>query len=138
MRDADERLGQSSTGGVERGAPTGMRRRSGKYVSKAPPKYNSEKYRLELEGEDLVARQPDLKTGKPIQMTGGYDEMSDRSYPDYPGGTSRQRAVRNVLRRAMEAEGFSVYSAEWWHFDYKDWRLYRIGNQRFEDLNIPR
>jgi CubicO group peptidase (beta-lactamase class C family)/D-alanyl-D-alanine dipeptidase len=76
----------------------------------------------------------DLRTGEPVVTTGGYDEMSDRSYPEYPGGTSRQRALREILRAAMEAEGFSVFSAEWWHFDYKDWRQYRIGNQRFEDL----
>lgn len=76
----------------------------------------------------------DLRTGEPVVMTGGYDEMSDRSYPDYPGGTSRQRALRELLRSAMESEGFTVYEAEWWHFDYKDWRRYRIGNQRFEEL----
>jgi len=76
----------------------------------------------------------DLRTGEPVVMTGGYDEMSDRSYPDYPGGTSRQRALRELLRSAMEAEGFTVYEAEWWHFDYKDWQQYRIGNQRFEEL----
>ncbi len=76
----------------------------------------------------------DLKTGRPVRMVGGYDEMSDRSYPDYPGGTSQQRALRQILRDAMEAEGFSVFEAEWWHFDYKDWRVYRIGNARFEDL----
>jgi CubicO group peptidase (beta-lactamase class C family)/D-alanyl-D-alanine dipeptidase len=76
----------------------------------------------------------DLRTGRPVQMVGGYDEMSDRSYPDYPGGTSKQRALREILRRAMEAEGFRVYDAEWWHFDYQDWRRYRIGNQTFEQL----
>ena len=76
----------------------------------------------------------DLRTGEPVVMTGGYDEMSDRSYPEYPGGTSRQRALREMLRAAMEAQGFTVYEAEWWHFDYGDWRKYRIGNQRFEDL----
>lgn len=76
----------------------------------------------------------DLRTGEPVVTTGGYDEMSDRSYPDYPGGTSRQRALREILRAAMEREGFTVYEAEWWHFDYKDWRSYRIGNQRFEEL----
>ena len=64
----------------------------------------------------------DRKTGKPVVMTGGYDEMSDRSYPDYPGGTGLQRWHRDLLRRAMEAESFTVYEAEWWHFDYKDWR----------------
>ena len=34
----------------------------------------------------------------------------------------------------MEAEGFAVYEAEWWHFDYRDWRKYGIGNQTFEEL----
>lgn len=76
----------------------------------------------------------DLATGDVIEMTGGYDEMSPRSFPDYPGGTSRQRWHRELLRTAMEAQGFAVYEAEWWHFDYKDWHSYRIGNQRFEEL----
>jgi CubicO group peptidase (beta-lactamase class C family)/D-alanyl-D-alanine dipeptidase len=76
----------------------------------------------------------ELKTGKPVVMVGGFDEMSERSYPDYPGGTSLQRWHRDLLRRAMEAEGFTVYEAEWWHFDYKDWRKYRIGNLPFEKI----
>jgi D-alanyl-D-alanine dipeptidase len=70
----------------------------------------------------------DRKTGKAIEMPGNYDEFSDRSYPPYPGGTTLQRWHRDLLRRAMEAEGFTVYEAEWWHFDYKDWRKYPIGN----------
>jgi D-alanyl-D-alanine dipeptidase len=78
----------------------------------------------------------DLETGDPIIMTGGYDEMSPRSFPDYPGGTSRQRWHRELLREAMEAEDFVVYEAEWWHFDYRDWQSYRIGNERFEELGM--
>jgi D-alanyl-D-alanine dipeptidase len=73
-------------------------------------------------------------TGKAVKMVGGYDEMSDRSYPDYPGGTSLERWHRELLRQAMEDEGFSVYEAEWWHFDYKDWRKYPILNLTFEEL----
>lgn len=76
----------------------------------------------------------DLKTGKPVSMTGVYDEMSERSYPFYPGGTSLERWHRDILRHAMEAEGFSVYEFEWWHFDYKDWRQYPILNTPFEQL----
>ncbi len=76
----------------------------------------------------------DRKTGKPIEMVGGFDEMSDRSYPEYPGGTSWQRFHRDLLRRAMGAESFTVYEAEWWHFDYKDWRKYPILNLTFEEL----
>jgi D-alanyl-D-alanine dipeptidase len=76
----------------------------------------------------------DLASGKPIEMPGAYDEMSPRSFPDYPGGTSLQRWHRDLLRRAMESEGFSVYEAEWWHFDYKDWKEYPILNVPFEKL----
>jgi D-alanyl-D-alanine dipeptidase len=72
----------------------------------------------------------DLRTSRPVATTGGYDEFSNRSYPYYPGGTSRQRWYRDLLRSTMEAQGFTVYDAEWWHFDYFDWRSYRIGNSR--------
>lgn len=77
----------------------------------------------------------DLKTGKPVEMVSGYDEFSDRAYPNYWGGTSRQRWHRELLRHTMEDAGFRVYEAEWWHFDFKDWRAYRIGNQGFEELS---
>jgi D-alanyl-D-alanine dipeptidase len=76
----------------------------------------------------------DLATGQPVEMPGRYDEMSARSYPDFVGGTSRQRWLRDLLRRAMEAEGFSVYEQEWWHFDYKDWPAYGIGTATFSEL----
>lgn len=76
----------------------------------------------------------DLKTRRPVEMVGTYDETTDRSYPDYPGGTSLQRWHRDLLRTAMESEGFTVFEAEWWHFDYKDWRQYRIGNAEFDKI----
>ena len=80
----------------------------------------------------------DRRTGRPIEMVSGYDEFSNRAFPDYPGGTSRQRYDRELLRRAMEAEGFRVYDAEWWHFDYQDWRFYPIGNQTFDQIRPTR
>jgi D-alanyl-D-alanine dipeptidase len=78
----------------------------------------------------------DLKTGKPMQMPGTYDEMSPRSFPDYPGGTSLQRWHRDLLRWAMESEDFTVYEHEWWHFDFKDWHEYPILNVPFEKLQF--
>jgi D-alanyl-D-alanine dipeptidase len=78
----------------------------------------------------------DLKTGKPVEMVSTYDETTARAYPNYPGGTSLQRWHRQLLRDAMESEGFTVYEAEWWHFDYKDWQKYRIGNVRFEQIGL--
>jgi D-alanyl-D-alanine dipeptidase len=76
----------------------------------------------------------DLKTGAPVQMPSGYDEMSERAYADYKGGTAEQRERREILRRAMEKEGFTVYPQEWWHFDYKDWKEYPVMNVRFEEM----
>ena len=76
----------------------------------------------------------DLKSGNAVEMTGRYDEMSPRSYADYVGGTSRQRWLRELLRSAMEAQGFAVYPEEWWHFDYKDWSDYGIGTATFTQL----
>jgi CubicO group peptidase (beta-lactamase class C family)/D-alanyl-D-alanine dipeptidase len=76
----------------------------------------------------------DRQSGAVIPMVAGYDEFSPRSFPLYPGGTARQRWYRNLLRRAMEAEGFRIYEYEWWHFDYQDWQQYRIGNLTFEQL----
>ncbi|HEY0674319.1 MAG TPA: M15 family metallopeptidase [Longimicrobiales bacterium] len=76
----------------------------------------------------------DLKTGQAVEMPSGYDEFSTRAYPEYPGGTARQRWHRDLLRRVMEAEGFRVYNVEWWHFDYQDWRLYPVLNRRFEEI----
>ena len=76
----------------------------------------------------------DLKTGEPVEMVSGYDEFSDRAFPEYPGGTSLQRWRRELLRSAMEAEGFDVYEWEWWHFDYREWRKYPIGTLRFEEI----
>ena len=67
-------------------------------------------------------------------MVGGYDEFTARSYPNYYGGRTEQRWHRKLLRDTMESVGFSIYEYEWWHFDYKDWKQYPIGNTRFEDL----
>ena len=78
----------------------------------------------------------ELKTGRPVEMPGTYDEMSPRSFPDYPGGTSLQRWHRDLLRWAMESEGFTVYEHEWWHFDFKDWHEYAILNVPFEKLQF--
>jgi D-alanyl-D-alanine dipeptidase len=76
----------------------------------------------------------DRKSGQAVAMVGGYDEFSPRSNPDYPGGTGLQRWHRNLLRRALEDQGFTVNAVEWWHFDYQDWAKYPILNRRFEEL----
>lgn len=76
----------------------------------------------------------DLRTGRPVEMVSTYDESTRRAHADYPGGTSLQRWYRALLRTSMEAEGFVQNPDEWWHYDFKDWKEYPIGNQPFERL----
>jgi zinc D-Ala-D-Ala dipeptidase len=78
----------------------------------------------------------DLKTSKEVAMPSVYDEMTERAYPNYPGGTDEQRQRRKILRDAMESEGFTVNPEEWWHFDYKAWPEYPIMNIPFEKLGL--
>ena len=76
----------------------------------------------------------DLATGRPVAMPSGYDEFSRRAHAAWPGGTARERAHRELLRRTMESEGFRVYDAEWWHFDHAIWRRYPVLNLTFDRL----
>lgn len=76
----------------------------------------------------------DLKTGQEVSMTSEYDEMSERSHISYAGGTEEQRRLRDTLRVAMEAEGFTVYEPEWWHYDFKEWKQYPILNLSFAEI----
>lgn len=76
-----------------------------------------------------------LDDGRSVEMPSLYDEMSKRSHPGYSGGSAEARRLRDLLRAAMEAEGFTVYSSEWWHFDYRDWREYPILNISFDQIS---
>lgn len=71
----------------------------------------------------------DLATGEQLEMSSGFDEPSPRQYASYAGGTSRQRALRTLLRETMEANGFKGIEMEWWHFEY-------AGIEKYAKLNI--
>jgi D-alanyl-D-alanine dipeptidase len=76
----------------------------------------------------------DLKTGQEVKMPGEYDEMTERSHINYACSTPEATRLRDLLRAAMEAEGFAVYEPEWWHYDYKDWKEYPITNLKFSEI----
>jgi beta-lactamase class D/D-alanyl-D-alanine dipeptidase len=68
----------------------------------------------------------DLKMGKLVEMPTDFDDFTDQASPTYDGATIIQKKNRDLLRKMMEAEGFTVNDNEWWHFDYKDWKEYAI------------
>ena len=76
----------------------------------------------------------DLKTGAEVKMPSEYDEMTERAHINYECATPEPKRLREMLRSAMSAEGFSVYEPEWWHYDYKDWKEYPIMNVKFSEI----
>jgi D-alanyl-D-alanine dipeptidase len=76
----------------------------------------------------------ELSTGREVPMPSAYDEFSERAFSTYPGGSAESRKLRDLLRSTMEAEGFTVLKEEWWHFDFKNWREYRVLDIPFESL----
>lgn len=76
----------------------------------------------------------DLKTGQPVKMISGFDELSFRTFSKYQGGIELARFERDLLRLIMEKEGFHGVDHEWWHFDYKDFKQYRLLNTSFSEI----
>ena len=76
----------------------------------------------------------DLKSEELVKMPGEYDEMTERSHINYECATPEAKRFREMLRAAMEAEGFAVYEPEWWHYDYKDWKEYPILDIKFSKI----
>jgi D-alanyl-D-alanine dipeptidase len=75
-----------------------------------------------------------IATGQLVKMPSEYDEITERSHINYECASPETKKMRETLRTAMEAEGFAVYEPEWWHYDYKDWKEYPIGNVPFGKL----
>ncbi len=80
----------------------------------------------------------DLKTGKLVEMPTDFDDFTDNASPIYDGATKTQKKNRDLLRKMMEAEGFTVNRNEWWHFDYKDWENYAIYNIAFSEIKAEK
>jgi D-alanyl-D-alanine dipeptidase len=76
----------------------------------------------------------DLRTGNEVAMPSPFDEMSDRAAANFDGGTPAERRSRALLREAMEKQGFRVNPDEWWHFDYQDWKQYRVLDLPFDQI----
>lgn len=80
----------------------------------------------------------DLKTKKLVEMPSDFDDFTEKANPDYKGGTELQIKNRDLLRKLMEAEGFTVNANEWWHFDYQDWKNYAIYDISFANIQVEK
>lgn len=76
----------------------------------------------------------DLSTSEAVPMPSGFDEFTERASPSYTGGTTEERDNRDLLRRLMESNGFTVNRNEWWHFDLVGWEDYPIFDLAFSEI----
>lgn len=53
---------------------------------------------------------------EPLDMGTNFDYFGTRANTDSPDATPAQHANRELLKRAMEREGFRNYAMEWWHY----------------------
>jgi D-alanyl-D-alanine dipeptidase len=76
----------------------------------------------------------DLHSGREVTMPSPYDDFTEKASSSYAGGTDEERKMRDLLRSAMQAQGFTVEPNEWWHFDFRDWKAYAVMDIPFEKI----
>jgi D-alanyl-D-alanine dipeptidase len=55
--------------------------------------------------------------GREVDMGTPYDTFSEAAH--FASATGRTLRYRQLLRRAMESEGFRQYEQEWWHYSFE-------------------
>lgn len=70
--------------------------------------------------------------GKELPMPTDFDEFSEKASRKFHGCSKEARKNRELLEKAMTAQGFIPFEHEWWHFDDPEWEDYPI-----LDLDVP-
>ncbi|MFZ5951495.1 MAG: M15 family metallopeptidase [Candidatus Rifleibacteriota bacterium] len=80
---------------------------------------------------DITLVDADLKE---IEMPSKYDEFGPkaRSYGQKLPASIQKNL--ETLQNAMKKYGFTTINSEWWHFDFQDWKKFRLLNVSFENL----
>ncbi len=71
-----------------------------------------------------------LNTSEELNMGTGFDNFTDTAHADFKQLPADVLQNRQILRSAMEQQGFKVLDTEWWHF-------YLPNASGFEILDIP-
>jgi len=77
----------------------------------------------------------DLKTNQELTMPTEWDTAAKESWAAAPVKDPEVKKNRDTLISIMEKNGFKVYEAEWWHFDFVGWQKFGVMDIDFEELN---
>lgn len=77
----------------------------------------------------------DKKTRKELYMPTMFDDFSSSASPKNMNLPNEAIKNRELLMNTMQKYGFTVYPSEWWHYDFQNWKEYKLMNLSFEELN---
>jgi D-alanyl-D-alanine dipeptidase len=67
--------------------------------------------------------------GTPLPMPTDHDDFSPLAHVGAAGVPKTARKNAELLRRSMQAAGFTGIATEWWHFDHKSWQHYALSDE---------
>lgn len=63
------------------------------------------------------------RDGKELPMPTPFDDFSERAHRDAKGIPTDAARNSKLLETTMLKHGFLPYPFEWWHFDFRDWKM---------------
>ena len=73
-------------------------------------------------------------SGKELSMPTEFDSFSPKAHQDYWNLPVTVLRNRWILRTVMEKHGFKPIRTEWWHYDFKGWKKYKVLDMSFKEL----
>jgi D-alanyl-D-alanine dipeptidase len=77
----------------------------------------------------------DLTTNEEIAMPTVYDDFSEKAGHGFNELPEIVLKNREKLRKIMTENGFDIYPAEWWHYDFNGWENFELMDISFEELS---
>ncbi len=76
----------------------------------------------------------DLKNNKELEMPTLFDDFTEKASHEYMDLSVAALENRKILREIMIKHGFSIYKNEWWHYNYKGYKNFKLMNIYFEEI----
>jgi len=76
----------------------------------------------------------DLKSGNSLVMPTDYDNFTEKASHSFEDLSEDILKNRAYLKSKMEKHGFVSLNSEWWHYDFKDWKMYPVLDYDFYQI----
>ena len=70
--------------------------------------------------------------GNPLDMGTDFDHFGKEAHHSYTALSDEVIANRKILKTIMEKYGFSIIRTEWWHYNYKGGKKFKISDFRWK------